>query len=165
MWKNVRLLLVVLSVGFNAAFVGVWASRTVGARFVCPGPDASQAGKGGIWCPLHRKLGTTDAQWRQIEPLLADFRKSAQTTCQDVGRKRTEMMDLIASPQPAPDAIRAKQEEIIAGQRRMQELVIAQLLSEKKILTQAQQKELFEMIRNEAACSGQGQMLGLGRNQ
>jgi len=165
MWKNARLLLIVLSVAFNAAFVGVWASRAVGSRFICSGPDVSQAGQGGIWCPLHRKLGTTDAQWREIEPLLAEFRKSAQATCQDVGRKRIEMMDLIASPQPDPDAIRAKQEEIIAGQRRMQELVIAQLLSEKKILTQAQQNDLFKMIRNAAMCGGQGPMLGLSQNQ
>jgi Spy/CpxP family protein refolding chaperone len=67
---------------------------------------------------------------------------------------------LIAAPEPDREAIGAKQEEVFAGQRRMQELVISHLLSQKKALTQEQQKRLFEMLRRQSGCAGHGPMMG-----
>jgi Spy/CpxP family protein refolding chaperone len=116
-----------------------------------------------MWCPLHRKLGATDQQWQQIEPKLAEFRKSAQGVCQDVARKRGEMIDLIASAQPDRQAIADKQEEILAGQRKMQQLVIEHLLAEKQVLTPEQQVKLFDLLRTRSGCAGHGpMMMGLG---
>jgi Spy/CpxP family protein refolding chaperone len=161
MWKKTAPLLVILSVALNLAFIGVWAAHAAAARWnrgssSC-GPDAGS--HGAMWCPLHRKLGTTDQQWQQIEPKLAEFRKSAQAVCQDVAHKRGEMIDLIATTQPDRQAIAAKQDEILAGQRKMQELVIEQLLSEKQVLTPQQQKELFDLLRQRGGCAGHGPMM------
>ena len=161
MWKKIAPLLIVLSVALNLAFVGVWAAHAVAARWnrgECPhgfGADADR----GIWCPLHRQLGASDAQWRQVEPRLAEFLKSSQEVCGEMARRRAEMIDLLACPQPDRQAIVAKQEEILTGQRRMQTLVIEQLLSEKEILTSQQQKELFDLLRRRSGCAGQGPMM------
>jgi Spy/CpxP family protein refolding chaperone len=69
------------------------------------------------------------------------------------------MIDLIASTRPDRQAIAAKQDEILAGQRKMQELVIEQLLSEKQVLTPQQQKDLFDLLRQRGGCAGHGPMM------
>jgi len=163
MWKKAAMLLIILSVALNLAFIGTWVTHTIGTHWVCPGPGGHAVGAGGMWCPLHQQLGASPDQWKQIEPRLVEFRKAAVALCQEVARKHTEMIDLLASPQPDREALRAKQEEILAGQRKMQELVIGQLLAEKEVLTPAQQKELFDMLRQRGGCAGHGPMLmGLG---
>jgi Spy/CpxP family protein refolding chaperone len=160
MWKRIAPLLIVLSVALNLAFVGTWVAHIIrehahhGAWFVDKHNET-------IWCPLHRKLGTDQQQWKQIEPTLAEFRKSSQAICEEVNRKRQEMIDLIAVSQPDRQAIAAKQEEILAGQRKMQELVIGQLLAEKQVLNAQQQKELFDLLRQRNGCPGHGPMMGL----
>jgi len=159
MWKKIAPLLIVLSVALNAAFIGVWAARAVVSRWPAEPGDGDRA----VWCPLHRRLRVTDEQWRQIEPHLLAFRRDSEAVCRDINRLRGEMIDLIAADEPDRDAIAAKQEEIREGQRRMQGLVIEHLLAEKQILTEGQQKELFDMIRRRSGCAGPGRMMGLGR--
>ena len=156
MWKKTAPMLVVLSVGLNVAFIGVWAVHTARAHWSAERPDDG----GKVWCPLHRQLNVTDEQWRQIEPRLAAFRRDSQSRRQEIGRLRGEMIDLIAADEPDRQAIAAKQEEIRAGQRQMQQLVIEHLLAEKEVLTAEQEKELFEMLRRRSACAGPGRMMG-----
>lgn len=156
MWKKIAPMLVVLSVGLNVAFVGVWAVRAVGCRR--PAGHADDHGK--VWCPLHRRLSVTDEQWRQIEPRLSAFRRDSQSRRREIGRLRGEMIDLIAADAPDRQAIAAKQVEIRAGQRQMQQLVIEHLLAEKEVLTAEQEKELFDMLRLRSACPGPGRMMG-----
>ena len=157
MWKKTRPLLILLSVALNVAFATLWVVHALPSHFC---GKRRTTGGGAVWCPLHRKLGTTDAQWREIEPRLVEFKKSARAVCGAVHRVRGEMLDLIAAPEADRETIRAKQEEIFAGQRRMQELVINHLLSEKKALTPEQQKQLFEMLRRRSGCAGHGPMMG-----
>ena len=158
MWKRIVPLLVVLSVALNLAFVGTWAAHVIrehahhGAWFVDKHSEA-------IWCPLHRQLGVSPEQWKQLEPRLVQFRKSSQAVCQEVTRKRAEMIDLVAASQPDREAITAKQEEIIAGQRRMQSLVIDHLLAERQLLTPAQQTALFDLLRQRSQCPARGPMM------
>jgi len=73
--------------------------------------------------------------------------------CDEVNRLRGEMIDLVAAPDPDTDAIRAKQEEILAGHRRMQDLSIEQLLAEKCLLTVRQQKAYFDLLRHRGEVS------------
>ena len=157
MWKRIAPLLIVLSVGLNVAFVGVWAVHAIGSHW--PAEHGDDHGK--VWCPLHRRLNVTDEQWRKIEPRMVEFRRKAQAICQEVNRRRGEMIDLVASLQPDRQAIAAKQEEIRAGQRRMQQLVIDHLLAEKEVLTPEQQKVFFDMLRRRSGCAGPGRMMGL----
>lgn len=161
MWKRIRPLLILLSVVLNVAFVVIWAAHALPTHL--RGIRDPRHGEG-VWCPLHRRLGATDAQWREIEPRLVEFQNSARTVCEEANRARAEMIDLIAAPEPNGEAIRAKQEEILTCQRRVQELVINHLLNEKKSLTQKQQEQLFRMMREQSGCAGHGPMMGrMGR--
>jgi len=161
MWKRIRPLLILLSVALNVAFVVFWAAHALPTHL--RGLRDPRHGEG-VWCPLHRRLGVTEAQWREIEPRLVEFQNSAQALSGALIRARAEMIDLIAAPNPDPEAIHAKQGEILAGQKRMQELVINHLLNEKKFLTQEQQEQLFQMMRQQSGCAGHGPMMGrMGR--
>ena len=111
MWKKIRPLLILLSVALNAAFVVFWAAHALPPHL--RGAHGLRHGEG-VWCPLHRRLGATEAQWREIEPRLIEFQKSARAICAEVNRARGELLDLIAAPEPGREAIRAKQEEIFA---------------------------------------------------
>ncbi len=156
MWKKIAPLLIVLSVAMNIAFISVWAIHAARAHWPIGTADDK-----GIWCPLHRQLNVTDEQWQRIEPRIAEFRARTQTICADLNRLRNELIDQIASDNPDKNTIAAKQEEIRAGQQRMQELVVKHLLAEKQVLTAEQQKELFGLIRHRSACHGPGRMMGL----
>ena len=162
MWCSSRRFLIVASVALNLAFVGVWLAHAISAGVggeLAPSPPATP---GRIWCPLHEKLNLTDEQWEQIEPRLKEFRQSAQSVCQNVSQLRLEMVELIAAPTPDLEAIAAKQEEIQAGQRKMQGLVIGHLLAEKEILTPEQEERLFTMIREQSGCDRGGPMMMRG---
>ena len=157
MWKKIAPMLIVLSVALNVAFIGVWAFQTVRSRW----PAGYIEDHGKIWCPLHRHLNVTDEQWHRIEPRMKEFLRNSQDLCKDINRLRGEMIDLIAAAEPDRQAIAAKQEQIRAGQQRMQQLVIEHLLAEKQVLTAEQQKELFDMIRRRSTCAGPGRMMSL----
>jgi Spy/CpxP family protein refolding chaperone len=156
MWKKIAPLLIVLSVALNIAFIGVWAVHTARRHWLVDGTGGSE-----MWCPLHRRLNVTDEQWKQIEPRIAEFRRRSQAICAEMNRSRTELIDLIAADEPDRQVIAAKQEQIRAGQQRMQQLVIEHLLAEKEVLTAEQQRELFDLIRQRSACHGPGRMMGL----
>lgn len=149
-------LLLIASVAMNVAVLGTWAFRALGT----PSPGV-ETYTGEVWCPLHRRLGVTEDQWRRIEPLMKEFRRRSQAICTDLNRLRGELIDLIAAEEPDPAAIAAKQEEIRAGQKRMQGLVVEHLLAEKDVLDAGQQRELFVLIRQRIVCHGPGRMMGL----
>ena len=155
MWKKIALLLIVVSVTLNVAFVGFLAVRFFRAKWTVNGP----CGHSEVECPLHRRLGTDQEQWQRIEPVVMAFRGQSQAVCQEVTRARLELLDLLDMPEPNKQKIAAKQEEILAGQRRMQELVIQHILTEKELLTPDQCKELFKLLRKQSDCMGQGPMI------
>ncbi len=157
--KN-ALLLIVLSVALNIGFAGIWAAQTVAGHWPAWEARRQKSREGAIWCPLYRSLGVTDGQWRQLEPRLVQFHQASRALCQEIQRERGELIDLVAAGQTDREAIAAKQGEIRAGQHRVQELVIAQLLAEKEVLTVEQQKELFDMMRRHSGCMGPGLMRG-----
>lgn len=158
MWKRIAPLLIVLSVALNIGVGGVWLSHAVN-EYQASRPHDENAG--GVWCPLHRSLGVTEEQWDRLEPDFVEFQQKSEALCQEINRKRGELIDLIASSQPDRDAITTKQEEIRRGQEQMQRLVIEHLLGEKEVLTPEQQAQLFAMIRNRTGCAGHGFLRGL----
>ena len=149
-WVKVRPVLMALSLGLNAAFLGLWGANILAS---CPifakvtPQDTSQ-----IWCPLHRELGVSGAQWHEIEPMLTQFKQSAREIDKSIGEARQQMIDLMARPEADMVAIRTKQAEILTGQGKMQAAVITHLLAEKKVLTPEQQAQLFELIRAHSVC-------------
>lgn len=161
MLKNLKtiILILVFSIALNAAFGTMWAIRCVPAHLGCAGHKAKSNTGSCISCPLHRELDTSEKQWQEIKPRLMEFKTSARTICRRTKQMRNELIDLIAAPQTDFEAIHVKQDEILAGQRRMQELLISHLLAEKETLTPQQQRTLFDMIRKQCACTGESALL------
>jgi Spy/CpxP family protein refolding chaperone len=159
MVRRYAFLLILLSVALNIGFAGVWATKTVAGHWAAWEPCGHGNCSEAVWCPLHRRLDVTEEQWQRLEPRLARFRQAAQAVCQETQRKRAELIDLVAAGTDRT-RIAAKQEEILAGQRQMQGLIIEQLSAEKEVLTVQQQKALFDMIRRQSGCMGPALMRG-----
>jgi Spy/CpxP family protein refolding chaperone len=142
-WKA---LVVALSLSLNGAFIAGFAHQAWSHRTAPDGenPDCT--------CLLRQKIGASDEQWQRIEPGLIRFRCACKETCREINRSRRELIDLIADPGASREAIRAKQEQILAGQRKMQELVVEQLLSAKGELRPEQQKALFDLLKSHCGC-------------
>ena len=160
MWRKARPIVMAVSIALNVALLFTWAAHAVPTHLKGK-PAAEEPAQQAIWCPLHRELGVTMEQWREIEPRLLEFHEKAQENCQRLQGLRDELLELLAAPDPDMEAIRAKQEEILEGHRGMQELVLSRLLDEKKVLTAEQQARLFAMIRERMGCPGPGRMMGL----
>jgi Spy/CpxP family protein refolding chaperone len=153
MWKEARLYLIIASVALNVAFVATWIAHAT-VSHAPPEETGWQETKPTIWCPLHRELGVTGAQWAQIEPRLREFQAAVGGLSQRTNGMRAEVIELIAAKEPARETIRAKQDEILATKRRIQDLVAEHLLAEKQDLTAEQQTKLFEMLRNRTSFAG-----------
>lgn len=168
MWKQAKPLLGIVSIALNVAFLGVWIAYAAAARIESrAGLSPRSAGgpvsaEDPIWCPLHRELNVSVEQWKQIEPRLQAFRASADEVCRQIAGLRGEIIDELASPTSDLETIKAKQEEILAHQRKMQGLVIGQLTTEKEVLTAPQQQQLFQMLRGRTACERGGSRLSPG---
>ncbi|MGO8749702.1 MAG: periplasmic heavy metal sensor [Thermoguttaceae bacterium] len=163
MWKQTKTVLVVLSVGLNVSFVGVWLAYAAASRAESRQKRCDLGDSTSIWCPLHRQLNVGADQWKEIEPRLRAFHTSANEICRQIGELRGEIIDDLATPNPDLDAIKGKQGEILAGQRKMQGLVIDQLITEKKVLTAEQQQRLFEMLRQATGRDRGGPILSWSR--
>ena len=163
MWKQTKPALVLLSIALNVAFAGVWLAYAAVSRVESQEKRCELGDSASVWCPLHRQLNVSADQWKEIEPRLRAFRASADEICRQISELRMAIIDQLAAPNPDLDAIKAKQGEILAGQRKMQGLVIDQLMTEKKVLTAEQQQRLFEMLRSGTGCDRGGPMLVPGR--
>jgi len=163
MWKHMKLLLVILSVALNVAFVGVWLAHVATAQVQSFERPCVPGDGGSGWCPLHRELNVTAEQWSQIEPRLRAFREEADEICRQTSNQRAEIIDLLAAPEANLAAVKAKQEDVLIGQRKMQALVIQQLTAEKEGLTPQQQQRFFDMLRSQSGCDRHGPLLVPGR--
>jgi hypothetical protein len=160
MWSKVQTLFLILSLSLNIAFVGVWLGPVLLTRISRPDYGRGVKADNLIWCPLHQKLGISEGQWRQIEPLLTAFQAKAREQRQKIMGLRMQMIDLIKSPQVSHEAIRAKKNEIRSAQDNMKAMVIEYLLAEKEILSKEQQVKFFEMIQAECKQAGIPPLIG-----
>jgi Spy/CpxP family protein refolding chaperone len=158
-WRKARPIVLAVSVALNLAVLSAWGAQAIPAHLRLESRGAGGA-QPEIWCPLHRALGVSEEQWRQIEPGLLAFHQQAQESCLRLQQWRDECLKLVAAPEPDMAAIHELQQKVLDGQGRMQGLVLQQLLAEKKVLTPAQQEQLFSMIRKNMQCAGPGGMMG-----
>ncbi len=155
--KRILIFIFAVSIALNTAFVIAWAGvRLSDGLTQEPSQSSQQDDNEKIWCPLHRSLKVTDEQWKQIEPNLLEFQNVSDGVCLEINNKRAEMIELLSKADPDTQAIMDKQKEILAGQDKMQKLVIEHLLFEKSVLTSQQQEEFFRLFRHQR---------GFGANQ
>jgi Spy/CpxP family protein refolding chaperone len=154
MWNLIRKPLLALSLGLNLAFVAIWLGHSFPAWNIGQKVTNTTAGHSSVPSVLHRKIGVTPEQWEQIEPIILDFREKAENQRQMITSLRGQLMELLIMSDVDETAIRSKQEEILAGQRRMQNLVIDHLLKEKKLLSADQAKKLLQSLCEQCRPNG-----------
>jgi Spy/CpxP family protein refolding chaperone len=160
MWNNLRKPLFALSVGLNLAFIAMWLVHSLSAPGDAGGLSRTEFDSS-VPSGLHREIGVTEDQWRKIEPLVLEFREKAGKQRQEISALRGQLMDLLTMPNVDEAAIRKTQEEILAGQRRMQNLVIDHLLKEKEFLSPEQGKRLMQSLCEQCRHDG-GMVSGKG---
>ncbi|MBN1957540.1 MAG: Spy/CpxP family protein refolding chaperone [Desulfuromonadales bacterium] len=144
MW-TLRKPLMALSLGLNLAFVTVWLIQPMLTPRAAK--DLPRSGDdSAIPSAIHREIGVTEEQWQKIEPLVQGFREKAMAQRQRISDLRGQLMDLLAMPKVDEAAIREKQEEILASQRQMQNLVIDHLLKERQILSPEQTEKFMQSL-------------------
>ncbi len=160
MWQTFKPYVWVASAALNVAFVAIWLVHAAAPTEM--GTDTSD--REGVWCPLHRELNVTPEQWAEIEPRLVAFQASVCELLEQADAIRLEVIDLLAAPEPDRDAIRARQDAILATKRAIQAKVVDHLLAEKRTLEPDQQIRLFELLRRRSGCGSQHPpMSGRGR--
>jgi Spy/CpxP family protein refolding chaperone len=159
---QLKTLLILLSVVLNVAFVSGWSWRTLRAS-AAPVDGRPPLGSVTGATPLHQQLHLTPQQRQQIEPRLDQFRSETAATFSEVNRRRDELLELLAAPQPDRELIRAKQQEILAGQHQCQESLIAHILAEKQLLSADQQRKYFDLLRQQASTRLPERILGPSR--
>ncbi|MGI6656311.1 MAG: Spy/CpxP family protein refolding chaperone [Desulfobulbus sp.] len=145
MWNSLRKPLLALSVGLNLAFIAMWLVSSLSAHGGAGGFSRTEFDSL-VPSRLHREIGVTEEQWQKIGPLVLDFREKAGKQRQEISALRGQLMELLTMPEVNEATIRKTQEEILAGQRRMQNLVIGHLLKEKEFLSPEQGKRLMQSL-------------------
>ena len=148
MRPRLKTALVIFSAGLNVAFLAAW--------LVCAAHERGSWSRGESRhgrCPLRRQIGADEAQWRSIEPQLAEFQEKTRALGRQIHALRMELLDLLAAPEAGREAMQAKQEEIIALQRKMLALVTEHLAAQKALLTPQQQEKLFDALRAQCECA------------
>jgi Spy/CpxP family protein refolding chaperone len=161
MWNRIRKPLLALSLGLNLAFVAIWLAHSIPSWTTGQKVTKTIAGHSAVPSLLHREIGVTPDQWERIEPIILDFREKAEKQRRMITSLRGQLMDLLVMPDVDETAIRSKQEEILAGQRRMQNLVIDHLLKEKELLSPDQAKKLLQSLCEQCRHDG-GMVSGKG---
>ena len=92
------------------AFVAMWIAHAAPLERAS-GESHTPAAQEAIWCPLHRALKVTEAQWKEIEPRLRDFQAAVGELCRQTDAIRSEVIDLIAADETDLNAILARQGE------------------------------------------------------
>jgi Spy/CpxP family protein refolding chaperone len=163
MWNHIRKPLLALSLGLNLAFVAIWLTHSIPGWTADKKAAKPLAVHSAVPSPLHREIGVTPEQWEAIEPLLLEFREQAGKQRQIITSLREQLMELLIMPDADETAIRSKQEEILAGQRRMQNLVIDHLLREKALLPPDRAKKLMLSLCDQCRQGGMVSGKGFGR--
>ncbi len=157
MTRNIRLLLVALSVGLNVAFVAVWAAHRLPRG--CRQDDGSSRRGCSTPSQLYESINASPTQRAEMDAHMTAFRTSCVPLCAEVNDYRLDLIDLLVPPEPDQAAIEATQTLILNGHSQMQARAIANLLQLKGCLTPEQQSALFAHVRERSRCAGHETMM------
>ena len=150
MWRRTVPFLFVFSVALNVAFLGFWGARSLHGETEPVFPEEPGCS---VECQLHRDLGMNEAEWEALKPLLRDFARDRCRICCRLDEARAELLEAIALEDPDLETVVARQDEIQMLQRKMQDLIVRQLIQQKEVLTPDQQKKIFGFFRRTCRCA------------
>jgi Spy/CpxP family protein refolding chaperone len=149
-------LILIFSLAFNIAFVGIWAHkrmRPAGPRFGAPRavPKPAPAVEGPLW----RQLGLNPEQERSIVDDWRQAGRQIEATEAEVRQERARVINLLQANVLDEQAVRATREKMEEGQQKVRELVFNRMLHLRQVLTPDQRRRWLElMLRTSEARGG-----------
>jgi Spy/CpxP family protein refolding chaperone len=146
--------LLFVSLAINVPFVLMWANSHLLANKIenATAPIANKRSFGrppsGPFSPeqFMRSIGIDDEQWEKMEERQLTFHRLLRETMEQSCTAKTEMLELFAHDEVDRDLIQEKQDEFIDTQKRMQDLMVENLMADKKDLKADQFERLHKMI-------------------
>jgi Spy/CpxP family protein refolding chaperone len=134
-------LLLIFSLAFNIAFVGIWVhSRSQAAK-------PPEGRPGAPW----GELGLNPAQQQRLRGRWQAVRSEAARLRQEAAGAREELLELIVAEEPDQEAILATEERLAGLQHRMRELAVSQMLETRRILEPPQRREWIRLLKARGA--------------
>ena len=136
-WKTLLVISLCLNAGFFSAFVMHTIHR-------------------------HRDRGVPDLKLSppvqaQIDANYAAFRARLATLNGELHAERAKLVALLAAQNPAPEAIKAQQERILAANDRIVQAFTEHMLNQKRLLSPGEQRLFFDHIQNRKPHEGRSE--------
>jgi Spy/CpxP family protein refolding chaperone len=148
-------LIVIFSLAFNIAFVGIWAytrvrpapQRPAPARPVAPPAPAAD----GLW----QQLGLTPEQQRSVVEEWRQVGHQVEGKQAEVRAQRARLIDLLQADVLDEQALRATRDKMDEDQQAVRELVFNRMLQLRQVLNPEQRRRWLEvMLRTSEAAGG-----------
>jgi len=160
MYNKALSLLLIFSLAFNIAFVGIWLYNR--QRPVAPLPAGRHGGQERAGRQPMQALRLRDDQRRHLAELRGRARAETARLEADIQKQQERLLQLLAADQPDWKAVQDCEQRIAAGQKRLRELSLEQLRALRDILTPEQRRVWLEMMK---ARGGRGAQQGMGLRQ
>ena len=138
--------LLVVSLAFNVGFIVTFLFREYGHH-----ADRQEHGEHSGMRSLHKELGLTESQQEHMEQAKKELLGNIEVSRNELAIQRQVLAELLAQPQPDPEAISAQLDRISSLQRQVQHEVVEHLLEERELL-HGEQQELFNEIIRRRIC-------------
>ncbi len=133
-------LLLIFSLAFNIAFVGIWLHNVVTGE---DGADAERPAGGDFW----RNVRLTDEQKGALQEDFNRLKQEISEQRQELEEQRDRLLALMAEEEPDENAIREYRERIDRIQGRIRELVVQHMHQTRDLLSPEQRRKWLEGMR------------------
>jgi Spy/CpxP family protein refolding chaperone len=147
MYQKALTLLLIFSLAFNIAFVGIWVYSRRRPVPPLPAPQAPQAGA----APRPGVALLESLRPDQRAELWAKWRKLAEQAAPlnaEVRRERQRLFDLMAAETPDWAAVRECESRIEAAQNRLRRMVVEELRQVRDLLTPEQRQAWLKVLES-----------------
>jgi Spy/CpxP family protein refolding chaperone len=155
MINKILALILVFSLAFNIAFVGIWAYTRTGGRVPWQHRRRPQGWRDG-W----RRLGLSEGQKRELQRRRARLREDMRSARETLERQRQRLFDLLEQEDIDEEAVRRTRESIEQTQERIRHMTFEHMRGLREVLTPEQHRAMMQMMKRH---SGGGGMHGRER--
>jgi Spy/CpxP family protein refolding chaperone len=150
-------LLLIFSLAFNIAFVGIWAYVRVlpgEPPPPAPGPEAAVPpemgpadGRGGRRTPWSH-LNLRPQQDELLRGMWTEYQEQMRVLGEEAGEHRGRLFELLGAEDLNPEAIRAEQDAIDDAQQEMSRLTLDQMRRVHQVLTPDQRRRWLQSMKD-----------------
>lgn len=147
MYNKILSLILVFSLAFNIAFVGIWAYNRFGEERAAsaPAPAPPQTWEQvGLDREQQRRM---EQSWRALQQQLTPLRTRLES-------ERDHVLELMAQADPDEEAIRTTQRRMAVVQEQMRRCVMTHMRETGERLSPEQRRRMFQMMRSWARRRG-----------